>query len=62
MSFADELKIARENKNLTMRDVASWLRIPYRTYQNWELGLREPVEWVQKQILINIENMPKKYV
>jgi DNA-binding transcriptional regulator YiaG len=41
-SFKRLLAEARVALGLTKADVARRLEIPYRTYQNWELGYREP--------------------
>jgi len=40
--FADRLKECRKNINKTQRDVACDLGIAGRSYQNYELGIREP--------------------
>jgi transcriptional regulator with XRE-family HTH domain len=37
-----EARIRRYNGSVNMKDFASDLGIPYRTYQNWELGIHEP--------------------
>lgn len=34
-----ELRQLRESTGLTMTDVAILFKVPYRTWQNWELGL-----------------------
>jgi len=36
------LKIIRKQKNMTQEDVAKMLNIQKQTYQNYELGKREP--------------------
>ena len=35
-------RIKRFNGSVNMKDFAEMCGIPYRTYQNWELGIREP--------------------
>ena len=37
-----KLKELRLQKGLTQKQVAEALKIPERTYQNYELGIREP--------------------
>ncbi len=34
-----ELRQLRKSAKLTMADVARLFQVPYRTWQNWELGL-----------------------
>jgi transcriptional regulator with XRE-family HTH domain len=36
------LKICRNNKDVTQADVAKYLGVGEKTYQNYELGTREP--------------------
>jgi transcriptional regulator with XRE-family HTH domain len=38
----NNLKICRNNKNVTQADVAKYLKVGEKTYQNYELGYREP--------------------
>lgn len=38
----ENLKGARQRKNMTLKDVASVLGISYNTYKNYEYGEREP--------------------
>lgn len=40
--FPERLKEARKNKGLKQREVASYLGIKDRSYQNYEGGEREP--------------------
>ena len=40
--FPDKLKECRKNQNKTQKDVASYLGISERGYQNYEIGKREP--------------------
>ncbi len=51
------IKTAREKSGLTRKEVSELLEIPYRTLQNWELGLREVPRWVEKLIIEKIENI-----
>ena len=37
-----EARIKRYKGTVTMTDLAKILGVPFRTYQNWELGIRPP--------------------
>lgn len=52
ITFAEELKIIRQVKNLTQKEMAFKLDIPYRTYQNWEEGQRLPPDYTQAVVKI----------
>ena len=41
-TFSDRLKECRKNMNKTQKDVATYLGITERGYQNYEIGKREP--------------------
>lgn len=49
-SLAFELKETREELGLSMTEMAKKFDIPYRTYQNWENGVRNPAVYVVKMI------------
>ncbi len=55
---------ARKKMNMSRKEVATWLDIPYRTMCSWENGERECPEYVEKLIVEKIlggkKNM-KKY-
>ena len=42
---------ARRLCGLTQQEVSSLLGIPKRTLENWETGLREPPEYVEKLVV-----------
>lgn len=42
MTIAERLKELREKKGMNKKEVANSLGIPYSTYNNWEIGAREP--------------------
>lgn len=42
MKFKENLRLLRQQAKLTVAETASALNMPYRTYQNYELGQREP--------------------
>lgn len=50
-----ELKEMREELGISMKDMAKKFDIPYRTYQNWETGLRTPAMYVLKMMKKIIE-------
>lgn len=41
-SDAEKLKTIRLSTGMNKREFSEWLEIPYRTYQDWELG--KPVQ------------------
>lgn len=51
---------ARERAGLTRPQMAELFKIPYRTLQNWELGLRECPEWAELLILEKLERIAKE--
>ena len=42
MTFSEHLLQLRTGKNLSQKALAAEIGISWRTYQNYELGLREP--------------------
>ncbi|MBL8799156.1 MAG: helix-turn-helix transcriptional regulator [Planctomycetia bacterium] len=42
MSFKNNLKAMRVSAGLTQLELARKAGVPFRTYQNWETGVREP--------------------
>jgi transcriptional regulator with XRE-family HTH domain len=42
MGFKENLRQFREQAGLTQSEVANRAGIPFRSYQNWETGSREP--------------------
>lgn len=51
------IKEAREAAGLERKELSNLLGIPYRTIQNWELGLRTPEPWLEKLLIEKIESM-----
>ena len=39
-------KAIREQAGMNRKDFSDWLRIPYRTMQEWELGRRQAPDYV----------------
>lgn len=42
MAFKENLRRVREAAGLTQGQAAGKAGVPFRSYQNWELGVREP--------------------
>ncbi|MBQ8983752.1 MAG: helix-turn-helix domain-containing protein [Lachnospiraceae bacterium] len=47
---------AREKVGLTRKQLCEWLEIPYRTLQNWEIGVRACPPYMEKLIVEKIIN------
>lgn len=58
MEFNKIIKEFRKANNLTQKELAERLQVPFRTYQNWELGYNTPTKLAQKSVLdyIRLEN------
>lgn len=48
-----EARLQRFHGSINMKQMAKLLGVPYRTYQNWELGIRSP----KRQMLIKLANL-----
>lgn len=42
MNFSTRLRILREKTNLTQKEFANLIKMPYTTYNGYEIGKREP--------------------
>jgi transcriptional regulator with XRE-family HTH domain len=42
MGFKENLRTLREKAGLSQTELAKKAGVPFRSYQNWETGLREP--------------------
>lgn len=51
----------REESGMSRTDFASWLGIPYRTMQEWELGRRAMPEYLLRLIAYKVYNENLKY-
>jgi len=56
-TFAERLKTARNNANLTQAALSKNMEIPPRTVEAWEMGERKPPVYVQKLILQALEQL-----
>lgn len=52
-----KIKDARERAGLTRKEASDLLKVPYRTWQNWELGVRECPEWAEMLIVERLNNL-----
>jgi DNA-binding transcriptional regulator YiaG len=52
-------KELREGSGMSRGQFAEHFEIPYRTVQNWELGLRECPEYLLKLIQFKLDNEKK---
>lgn len=53
------IKEARQAKGLSMRKAAVLIGVPYRTWQDWEAGLRKPPDYVERLIVEKLSNYSK---
>ena len=49
--FVSKIKEARIKHGLTIRQVESLTGVPYRSLQNWELGVRKCPDYVEKMVV-----------
>lgn len=58
--FKDEIRTRRHALGMSQMQLAKALGIPsHRTVQNWEYNKTIPPKWVQRLILIALDNMLK---
>jgi transcriptional regulator with XRE-family HTH domain len=58
--FAERLKAARKEAELTQQSMADRMLIPFRTIQQWEGGQRTPPSYVQRFVLNELESLRKE--
>lgn len=51
MTPAEQLKAARATARLSQSRAAELIGVPVRTYQNWEIGHRNPPDYVLRLAL-----------
>ena len=56
----NEIKKAREEAGLSIKELADLLGSPYRTIQTWNLGERKPPEWIEQLVIKEIKNYKKQ--
>ncbi len=59
MVFSEALKKTREEIKLSQKVVCELTKIPKRTLEDWERGLRTPPEWVQMLVLEKLRTLTK---
>jgi transcriptional regulator with XRE-family HTH domain len=60
MTFAENLKNARKNAELTQTAMAQITKIPFRTIQQWESGDRIPPEYLQIYVLNHLQEIARR--
>ena len=60
MDVSNDLKNIRKKYNLTQVEIANILKMPLKSYQNWEQGERCPAQyivgWIETVVRNNIYN------
>lgn len=59
MTFAEQLKQARNSAGLTQEKMAVLFEIPKRSIENWESSKSAPPPWSQRLILKELERLQK---
>lgn len=54
--FHSAIKETRIKYGLTIKQVSDLTSVPYRSLQNWELGVRKCPNYVEKMVVTMIEN------
>lgn len=57
MSFAEDLKQARKEANLTQAGMADIMGIPVRTIQDWEISRSTPPSYVIRFVLNELNSL-----
>ena len=50
----------RESSGMNMAQFAKYFKIPYRTVQNWEMGVRKCPEYLLELMIYKLNNENKK--
>lgn len=59
MNISSFLRTLRADSGMSQVAFAAWLGIPYRTYQDWERGVRVPPEWTAKLVAHYVKTAEK---
>lgn len=62
IATTDSLSEIRAKVGMTQEAFAEWVGIPYRTYQNWENGMRVPPAWAVKLLAHYVKTAEKPAV
>lgn len=60
MTFAEELKDALEESEMSARAAATELGIPENTFYSWTTGKRTPPKFTQESVLDAVKEMRKQ--
>lgn len=52
--LASAFVMVRQNTNMNRKEFAAWLGIPYRTMQDWELGISQVPEYVLRLVAYKV--------
>ena len=55
MTPADQIKAARATAGLTQRQAAERIGVPLRTLEQWEIGRRNPPDYVLRSVIERLE-------
>lgn len=55
----NKIKVARELSHLSIKDASEMMKIPYRTWQDWEACKRTPPEWAEQLIVEKLTSIRK---
>lgn len=55
-----EFKQIREQSGMNIKQFSEYFNIPYRTVQNWDLGLRQCPDYVIELIVYKLNNEKEK--
>lgn len=59
MNISSFFRTLRAESDMSQSAFAAWLGIPYRTYQDWERGVRVPPEWTVKLVAHYVKTAEK---
>lgn len=55
-----EFKQIREQSGMNIKQFSEYFNIPYRTVQNWDLGLRQCPDYIIELIIYKLNNEKEK--
>ena len=59
MATAEQFKKIRESTGMNRKEFADYLKIPYRTMQEWELGRRTMPDYVMELVDFRVKHDPE---
>lgn len=57
--MTDSIKKARHEAGISQQEMSDLLRIPKRTIENWEAGVRRPPEWAEMLVVEKLKSLVK---